>query len=71
MKNIVFSDGLDLDVRLFIDFLECEYPIKIIKTGDIYNVYTLDDRLIFLTSKVSNVVDGLEILYSNKEGNNE
>lgn len=67
MKNIIFSDGLDLDVKLFIDFLEDEYPIKIVKTGDIYIVYTLDDRLIFLTSKVSNVVDGLKMLYGSKE----
>lgn len=65
---LIFSDGIDLDVRLFINLMEDEYPIKITKTGDIYNVYTLDGRFIFLTSRASNVVEGLEMLYGSKEG---
>lgn len=62
MKNI-FTPSIDLDVRLFIQFLEEDYPIKITKSGDIYNVYTLDSKLIFLTSNAKNVVDGLKLLY--------
>ena len=64
---MIFSDGLDLDVRLFIEMLEEEYPIKVTKSGAIYNVYTLDDRLIFLTSSPHNVVIGLKLLYGSKE----
>lgn len=65
--NLIFSDSLDIDVRLFINLMEDEYPIKITKIGDIYNVYTLDDRFIFLTSNASNVVEGLKMLYGSKE----
>ena len=65
--NLIFSDSIDIDVRLFINLLEGDYPIKITKTGDIYNVYTLDGRFIFLTSNASNVVMGLKMLYGSKE----
>lgn len=65
--NLIFSDSLDIDVRLFINLMEGDYPIKITKTGDIYNVYTLDGRFIFLTSNASNVVEGLKMLYGSKE----
>lgn len=67
MKNIIFIDKLDLDVRFFIEMLEDEYPIKVTKSGDIYNVYTLDDRLIFLSSSPHNVELGLKMLYGSKE----
>lgn len=65
--HLIFSDGIDLDVRLFINLMEEEYPIKITKTGDLYNVYTLDGRFIFLTSSACNVELGLKMLYGSKE----
>ena len=65
--KLIFSDSIDIDVRLFINLLEGDYPIKITKTGDIYNVYTLDGRFIFLTSNASNVVMDLKMLYGSKE----
>ena len=61
--NLIFSDDIDIVETLFINLMEGDYPIKITKTGDIYNVYTLDGRFIFLTSNASNVVEGLKMLY--------
>lgn len=44
--------------------IEREYDVKLTNTGDLYNVYTLDGKLIFITSNIENVLSGLRLLYS-------
>ena len=44
-------------------FLDSEYDVVLKVKGNLYFVYTKDDRLIFLTSNPDNIITGLKLLY--------
>lgn len=43
--------------------LDVEYDVVLKSKGNLFFVYTKDDRLIFLTSNPDNIITGLKVLY--------
>ena len=51
------------EYKYFKETLEKEFPILIERKSDIYSVYSLDGKLIFITRNPHNILKGLKSLY--------